>query len=52
MEKYFKYVVHYIYKQPGKAVKSEVTKFADDTALLRTVKTEANCEKLQKDAVN
>ncbi|CAM5086896.1 unnamed protein product [Natator depressus] len=32
-----------------KGVNSEVAKFADDTKLLKTVKTKADCEELQKD---
>uniref|UniRef100_A0A8C3P8K5 Gypsy retrotransposon integrase-like protein 1 n=1 Tax=Chrysemys picta bellii TaxID=8478 RepID=A0A8C3P8K5_CHRPI len=32
-----------------KGVKSEVAKFADDTKLLKIVKTKADCEELQKD---
>ncbi|CAM4540291.1 unnamed protein product [Caretta caretta] len=35
-----------------KGVNSEVAKFADDTKLLRTVKTKADCEALQKDLTN
>lgn len=49
MEKGFKHVLHYIHKQPGKGSTSRVTKFAEDTALLRTTKAEANCEEQLKD---